>query len=275
VVVNGITAWQMLKKAKVQSGQTILIHGANGGSGNTLVQLARHSGIRVIGTASARHQDALRTMGAEPIDYNDPELTNRVKQLAPAESTPYSTSSAARASRARSSSWHPAERSWPTAWPPRGTTPTTCSSPSSERRDDLGSGAFFRTGVAPSFTTSGGEAHPSTSILAATRIRPGLCVLVAVSGLPHATGRGPNSSGRGQQGHDPCRIQDGIRQGRPGPMNPQLPQDDVSPSGSRPRGIVSSKPPGLQFQEHRCFPALRHTDRLAAVGDATASPPRR
>jgi NADPH:quinone reductase-like Zn-dependent oxidoreductase len=42
VVVNGITAWQMLKKAKVHSGQTILIHGANGGVGNTLVQLARH-----------------------------------------------------------------------------------------------------------------------------------------------------------------------------------------------------------------------------------------
>ena len=31
VVLNGITAWQMLKKAKVDSGQTILVHGANGG----------------------------------------------------------------------------------------------------------------------------------------------------------------------------------------------------------------------------------------------------
>jgi NADPH:quinone reductase-like Zn-dependent oxidoreductase len=82
VVVNGITAWQMLKKAKVHSGRTILVHGANGGVGNTLVQLARHSGIRVIGTASAHHHDALRAMGAEPIDYNDPELSNRVKQLA-------------------------------------------------------------------------------------------------------------------------------------------------------------------------------------------------
>ena len=82
VVLNGITAWQMLKKAKVDSGQVILVHGANGGVGNTLVQLARHSGIRVIGTAAPRHHDALRAMGAEPIDYNNPHLAGRVRQLA-------------------------------------------------------------------------------------------------------------------------------------------------------------------------------------------------
>jgi NADPH2:quinone reductase len=81
--VNGITARQMMNKAKVTSGQTILVHGANGGVGNTLVQLARHAGIRVIGTASARHHDALAEMGAEPIDYNDPQLADRVRQLAP------------------------------------------------------------------------------------------------------------------------------------------------------------------------------------------------
>jgi NADPH:quinone reductase-like Zn-dependent oxidoreductase len=82
VVVNGITAWQMLNKAKVRSGQTVLVHGANGGVGNVLVQLARHAGLRVIGTASPRHHDALRAMGADPIDYNDPHLADRVGQLA-------------------------------------------------------------------------------------------------------------------------------------------------------------------------------------------------
>jgi NADPH:quinone reductase-like Zn-dependent oxidoreductase len=82
VVLNGITARQMLKKAKVHPGQIILVHGANGGVGNTLVQLARHSGIRVIGTAAPRHHDALRTMGAEPVDYNDPHLADRVRDLA-------------------------------------------------------------------------------------------------------------------------------------------------------------------------------------------------
>jgi len=48
VVVNGITAWQMLHRtAHVQPGQTILVHGVNGGVGTTLVQLARHAGVRV------------------------------------------------------------------------------------------------------------------------------------------------------------------------------------------------------------------------------------
>ncbi len=84
VLVNGITAWQMLHRhAKVHPGQTILVHGANGGVGDTLVQLARHAGIRVIGTASPRHHDALRKMGVTPIDYNDLHLAERVRKLAP------------------------------------------------------------------------------------------------------------------------------------------------------------------------------------------------
>jgi NADPH:quinone reductase-like Zn-dependent oxidoreductase len=53
VVVNGVTAWRMLwRKTRVAPGQTIVVLGANGGVGSTLVQLAAHVGIRVIGTAS-------------------------------------------------------------------------------------------------------------------------------------------------------------------------------------------------------------------------------
>ncbi|MEU7054312.1 alcohol dehydrogenase catalytic domain-containing protein, partial [Streptomyces eurythermus] len=48
VVINGITAWQMLhRKARVRAGQTVLVHGANGGVGSVLVQLARAAGARV------------------------------------------------------------------------------------------------------------------------------------------------------------------------------------------------------------------------------------
>src|SRR5687768_9551271 len=62
VVVNGLTAWQMLHGvAKVAAGQTVLVHGANGGVGSTLVQLARLAGARVVGTASPRHHDAVRS----------------------------------------------------------------------------------------------------------------------------------------------------------------------------------------------------------------------
>jgi len=83
-VVNGLTAWQMLhRSARTTAGQTIVVHGANSGVGGILVQLARHAGIRVIGTASPRHHSALRAAGVEPLDYSDPELLARVLALSP------------------------------------------------------------------------------------------------------------------------------------------------------------------------------------------------
>ncbi|MEV0147081.1 MULTISPECIES: medium chain dehydrogenase/reductase family protein [unclassified Nonomuraea] len=84
VVVNGITAWQMLhRKARVRAGQTVLVHGANGGVGSVLVQLARAAGVKVIGTASARHHDALRRRGVVPVDYRAEDVATRVRELAP------------------------------------------------------------------------------------------------------------------------------------------------------------------------------------------------
>jgi NADPH:quinone reductase-like Zn-dependent oxidoreductase len=84
MVVNGITAWQMLhRKARVRAGQTILVHGANGGVGSVLVQLAHVAGVKVIGTASARHHDALRERGVVPVDYRTEDVAERVRELAP------------------------------------------------------------------------------------------------------------------------------------------------------------------------------------------------
>jgi NADPH:quinone reductase-like Zn-dependent oxidoreductase len=85
VVVNGITAWQMLHRiARVRAGATIVVLGANGGVGTTLVQLARHAGITVIGTASTRHHAAVRELGATPVDYRDPAMYRRIREIAPA-----------------------------------------------------------------------------------------------------------------------------------------------------------------------------------------------
>ncbi|MFJ6986660.1 MULTISPECIES: medium chain dehydrogenase/reductase family protein [unclassified Streptomyces] len=84
LVVNGITAWQMLhRKARVRAGGTVLVHGANGGVGSVLVQLALAAGATVIGTASARHHDALRARGVLPVDYRDTDVAARVRALAP------------------------------------------------------------------------------------------------------------------------------------------------------------------------------------------------
>lgn len=84
VVVNGITAWQMLHRtAKVRTGGTVVVLGANGGVGSILVQLARHAGITVIGTASARHHASVRELGAIPVDYRDPDMYDQIREIAP------------------------------------------------------------------------------------------------------------------------------------------------------------------------------------------------
>ena len=85
VVVNGVTAWRMLHRtARVRTGETIVVLGAAGGVGTILVQLARHAGICVIGTAGTAQQERLRKLGAEPLDYRRDDIPARVRELAPA-----------------------------------------------------------------------------------------------------------------------------------------------------------------------------------------------
>ena len=83
VVTNGVTAWQMLHRAaSVRPGQTVLVHGASGGVGTLLVQLARLAGAEVIGTASARKHEHVRSLGAEPVDYRD-DVPALVREISP------------------------------------------------------------------------------------------------------------------------------------------------------------------------------------------------
>ncbi len=85
VVMNGVTAWQMVHQvARVRAGGTVLVHGAAGGVGTLLVQLARRAGARVIGTASSPKHELLRSLGAEPVDYRAGDVPAAVRALAPA-----------------------------------------------------------------------------------------------------------------------------------------------------------------------------------------------
>jgi NADPH2:quinone reductase len=82
--MNGVTAWQMVHEvAKVRPGQTVLVHGASGGVGTLLVQLAVAAGARVLGTASKAKHDAVKVLGAEPIDYRTEDVAARVRALSP------------------------------------------------------------------------------------------------------------------------------------------------------------------------------------------------
>ena len=72
IPLAALTAWQALfDNGQLSAGQTILIHGAAGGVGHFAVQLAKIKGARVIGTASQRNHEFLRSLGADQvIDYN-------------------------------------------------------------------------------------------------------------------------------------------------------------------------------------------------------------
>ena len=78
----GGTAYAVLKKLHLKAGETLLIHGAAGGVGTFAIQLAAARGVTVIGTASERNHDYLRSIGATPVTYGD-GLLERVRSLAP------------------------------------------------------------------------------------------------------------------------------------------------------------------------------------------------
>lgn len=75
---GGSTALHFLRKAKVKSGETILIVGAAGGVGTALVQLARHQGAVITAVTSGANADLVRSLGAEfVIDYTAEDFTKR------------------------------------------------------------------------------------------------------------------------------------------------------------------------------------------------------
>ncbi|GGT37027.1 NADP-dependent oxidoreductase [Streptomyces chromofuscus] len=62
----GLTAWQgLFVHGGLEAGQSVLVHGAGGGVGMAVTQLARDVGARVIGTGRARSRDLVLELGAE------------------------------------------------------------------------------------------------------------------------------------------------------------------------------------------------------------------
>ncbi len=82
VPLAGLTALQTIRRSGLTAGQTVLVHAAAGGVGSFAVQLAVHAGARVVGTASERNHDYVRSLGAEPIAYGD-GLVERARATAP------------------------------------------------------------------------------------------------------------------------------------------------------------------------------------------------
>ena len=80
VPVAGGTAWAAVNQAGVQAGDVVLVHAAAGGVGSAAVQIAVATGARVIGTASEKNFDFVRSLGGEPVAYG-PGLADRVRAL--------------------------------------------------------------------------------------------------------------------------------------------------------------------------------------------------
>lgn len=77
VPVAGMTALQALRdKAKVTTGQKVLINGASGGVGTYAVQIAKALGAEVTGVCSTRNVELVRSLGADHVvDYTRENVT--------------------------------------------------------------------------------------------------------------------------------------------------------------------------------------------------------
>jgi NADPH:quinone reductase-like Zn-dependent oxidoreductase len=80
LLLVGGTAVHALTATHVGAGDVVLAHGAAGSVGQVLVQLARQRGASVIGTASARNHELLRSLGATPVEYGE-GLASRVRAI--------------------------------------------------------------------------------------------------------------------------------------------------------------------------------------------------
>ena len=83
VPMGALTAWQALVDvAKLQPGQTVLIHGGSGGVGSFAIQIAKARGARVIATASTTNQDLLKKLGADmAVDYTKTKFEDVAKDV--------------------------------------------------------------------------------------------------------------------------------------------------------------------------------------------------
>ena len=69
-------ALSMIRSARVQAGQDVLVNGATGAIGSAAVQLLVDLGARVTATCSAAHKDLVKGLGAERvIDYTAEDFT--------------------------------------------------------------------------------------------------------------------------------------------------------------------------------------------------------
>lgn len=82
LLLVGTTAADMLRVVTPTTGDTVVVHGASGATGVSLLQQLRDLGCRVLGTASEQNFALLRRFGAEPV-LHGVGLEQRIRENAP------------------------------------------------------------------------------------------------------------------------------------------------------------------------------------------------
>ncbi|MFP1602430.1 NADP-dependent oxidoreductase [Microbacterium sp. 2216-1] len=77
LLLAGTTAAEMLHTVGARTGETVLLHGASGAVGVSVLQQAALRGIRVIGTARSARLETVRRVGGIAIEYGA-GLTDRI-----------------------------------------------------------------------------------------------------------------------------------------------------------------------------------------------------
>ncbi|GAA1989496.1 NADP-dependent oxidoreductase [Microbacterium pumilum] len=81
LLLAGATASEMLHVTGVVTGENIVVHGASGAVGVSVLQQARLLGARVVGTASPSSFERVKRYGGIPVAYG-PGLVDRVRDAA-------------------------------------------------------------------------------------------------------------------------------------------------------------------------------------------------
>jgi len=81
--MSAMTAWQaVISLANIQKGDKVLIHAASGGVGHFAVQFAKERGAYVIGTASGKNEEFVRSLGVDQfLNYTESPFETKVSNI--------------------------------------------------------------------------------------------------------------------------------------------------------------------------------------------------